>query len=120
MLKIITLPEKHTCNEKFSVKPTIFNMQFVEINEIPYTLIWDLSKTNSEYRTVTNSAKSVVRHVIEYADKHNLKLGRLLYKDSVGTWDELIVENRCFARFKSIGYKYVYDLIEHLSGITGE
>ncbi len=120
MLKIITLPETHTVNEKYSTFPTVFDMQFVEINEIPYVLIWDLSKTNSEYRTVTNSANSVVRHVVVYADKHSLKLGRLFYEDSSGIWDELVIKNRCFNGFKQIGYRDIDDLIEHLTGITGE
>ena len=48
MLKIITLPETHTVNEEYSVLPTVFDMQFVEINEIPYTLVWDLSKSRSK------------------------------------------------------------------------
>lgn len=58
-----------------------------------FILIRDVGPHDS-HMTVTNGADDVVRELAE-----SLNGRRLLYIDSMGSMDELLVENGCFAGF---------------------
>lgn len=63
-----------------------------------YLLLEDLAE---EYQcmSITNDAEEVVK----WATKNITGWSRILYKDTVGQWDELVVQNGEFKGFRCIG-----------------
>jgi hypothetical protein len=51
-------------------------------------------------RSVTNDAEDVIASLV--ADGHDLSANRVIYRDTRGVWDELLVADGVFGGFKSI------------------
>lgn len=54
------------------------------------------------YKSLTNSAQAVVKYLDE---RHSLGKRRILYKDTIGNWDEIEHNQGEFTGFKSLGAK---------------
>jgi hypothetical protein len=52
-------------------------------------------------RSITNAAEEVIVELI--AAGYDLNSKRVIYRDTMGFWDELVVKNGQFSYFRSIG-----------------
>jgi hypothetical protein len=56
---------------------------------------------NEAWRSITNDAEKIILYMIALG--HDLARNRVIYRDTTGNWDELIVVNSEFAGFRFIG-----------------
>lgn len=74
---------------------SLFNLRYITgVNGSPFALLEDENGPLS----VTNDAENVVKAVLE---NWSGPTGRILYRDSDGTWDELVHDGVEFVRFSS-------------------
>lgn len=67
--------------------------------------------------TVTNDASEVVQDLVECG--HDLSRMRVVYRDTTGVWDELVVANGAFAGFRSVGKRDRADAVARVSVSQG-
>ncbi len=61
--------------------------------------IWDLYSPGDKAKTVTNDAENVLREIAARGDM----CSKVLYRDSTGTWDEMVVDSAMhFLDFRSL------------------
>jgi hypothetical protein len=56
-------------------------------------------------RSITNGAEDVIRHLETALAAHGLDMDRyaVIYRDTMGNWDQLLTRDGRFAGFKSLG-----------------
>lgn len=67
-----------------------------------------IDKDTNGFASVTNDANNVVRQMLKNAGEFD----RIIYRDSMGIWDELVVQEGEFAGFAPIGEKDLEKALE--------
>lgn len=68
--------------------------------------------------SVTNDAENVIRDLVEAGV--NLAAMPVIYRDSMGVWDQLVVRDGEFADFRSLGATSLREALDKLPKTEGE
>ncbi|RPH64271.1 MAG: hypothetical protein EHM78_26760 [Myxococcaceae bacterium] len=75
-----------------------------------------VADANRGRRSITNDAERVVTELL--ATEQLLPHQRLLYRDTLGRWEELVHDGRRFTGFRHIGSDSFGDAIRRARGLT--
>lgn len=77
-------------------------------------IVWIVDACHDAVPTVTNDAERVISDLVRLGVDvdHN----RVVYRDSEGRWDELVVRESTFAGFKSINAESLEEATAKLAG----
>lgn len=75
---------------------------------------WIFIEDTNSGMSVTNDAEAVCEHLVHYYGNK-----RIMYRDTDGTWDELVHNHGIFKRFQFHGYTdYDIDRLIELESVT--
>lgn len=78
-----------------------------------------LADLNVEGRpSLTNDAERVIEDLVGHG--FDLATSRVIYRDSMGVWDEMLVREQRFAGFASLGTLDFFEAIRRVKGAAGE